>query len=52
MYKVKRKSDGQILCWKELDYGRMGEREKQQVVKEVNILSQLINPNIVKYYDK
>ena len=39
VYKIKRKSDGQIFVWKELDYGRMGEREKQQVVAEVNILN-------------
>ena len=29
VYKIKRKSDGKILCWKELDYGKMQEREKQ-----------------------
>ena len=29
VYKIKRKSDGQILVWKELDYGRMGDKEKQ-----------------------
>jgi serine/threonine protein kinase len=52
VYKIKRKVDGQILVWKELDYGRMSEREKQQVVAEVNILNQLSHPNIVKYYDK
>ena len=28
-----------ILVWKELDYGKMAEREKKQVVSEVNILS-------------
>lgn len=52
VYKIKRKSDGKILVWKELDYGRMSEREKAQVVAEVNILRQLDHPNIVKYYDK
>ena len=41
-----------ILVWKELDYGRMTEKERQQVVAEVKILRQLNNPNIVKYYDK
>jgi len=52
VYKIRRKSDGQILVWKELDYGRMSERERHQVVGEVNILKQLNHPNIVKYYDK
>ena len=52
VYKIRRKSDGQVLVWKELDYGRMSERERHQVVGEVNILKQLSHPNIVKYYDK
>ena len=29
VFKIKRKNDGKVLCWKELDYGRMQEREKQ-----------------------
>jgi len=52
VFKIKRKADGKILVWKELDYGRMQEKEKQQVVHEVNALSKLSHPNIVKYYDK
>ena len=52
VHKVKRIKDGKILVWKELDYGRMSEREKQCVVSEVNILSSLSHPNIVQYYDK
>ena len=52
VYKIKRKADGQVLVWKELDYRKMSEREKQQVVNEVNILKSLDHPNIVKYYDK
>ena len=27
--KIKRKSDGRTLVWKELNYGRMSEKEKQ-----------------------
>ena len=50
--KIKRKADGKILVWKELNYGRMSEKEKQQVVAEVNILRELNNPNIVRYYDR
>ena len=26
--KIKRKSDGKILVWKELNYGKMSEKEK------------------------
>ncbi len=39
--KIKRKSDGQVLVWKELNYGRMGDKEKSQLVSEVNILKEL-----------
>jgi NIMA (never in mitosis gene a)-related kinase len=26
--KIKRKSDGKVMVWKELNYGKMGEKEK------------------------
>lgn len=50
--KIKRISDGKILIWKELDYGRLDEKEKHHIVSEVNILRELRHPNIVKYYDR
>ena len=50
--KILRKSDDKILVWKELDYGRMSEKEKQNIVSEVNILRELHHPNIVRYYDR
>ena len=50
--KIRRISDNKTLVWKELDYGKMTDREKKQVVSEVNILGQLNHPHIVKYYDK
>ena len=50
--KIKRKSDGKVLVWKELNYGKMSEKEKQQLVSEVNILRELTHPNIVQYYDR
>ncbi|XP_022623304.1 serine/threonine-protein kinase Nek2 [Seriola dumerili] len=50
--KIKRKSDGKILVWKELDYGTMAENEKQMLVSEVNLLRELKHPNIVRYYDR
>jgi NIMA (never in mitosis gene a)-related kinase len=50
--KIKRKSDGRYLVWKELNYGKMSEKEKQMLVSEVNILRDLRHTNIVKYYDR
>ena len=50
--KVRRKVDGRILVWKELDYGKMNDKEKQQIVAEVNILRDLQHPNIVRFYER
>ncbi|XP_055966763.1 serine/threonine-protein kinase Nek2 [Sorex fumeus] len=50
--KVRRRSDGKVLVWKELDYGSMSEAEKQMLVSEVNLLRELKHPNIVRYYDR
>jgi serine/threonine protein kinase len=59
--KVKRKSDGRILARKEIDYRAMSDREKRQLVAEVNILRKLnqyvivffnISPHIVKYFER
>ena len=50
--KVRRKADGKLCVWKEISYGRMNEREKSQLVAEVNILRELRHSNIVKYYDR
>uniref|UniRef100_A0AAV2K6M2 non-specific serine/threonine protein kinase n=1 Tax=Knipowitschia caucasica TaxID=637954 RepID=A0AAV2K6M2_KNICA len=50
--KIRRKSDGKVLVWKELDYGTMGDSEKQMLVSEVNLLRELRHPNIVRYYDR
>ncbi|KAI5610967.1 serine/threonine-protein kinase Nek2 [Silurus asotus] len=50
--KIRRKSNGKILVWKELDYGSMAEVEKQMLVSEVNLLRELRHPNIVRYYDR
>ncbi|KAK6297192.1 serine/threonine-protein kinase Nek2 [Coregonus clupeaformis] len=50
--KIRRKYDGKILVWKELDYGTMAESEKHMLVSEVNLLRELKHPNIVRYYDR
>ena len=35
-----------------MNYGQMSSKEKELVVGEVNILRDLKNPFIVKYYDR
>ncbi|KAJ3286809.1 hypothetical protein HK104_008870 [Borealophlyctis nickersoniae] len=50
--KVRRKSDGRILARKEIDYRKMSEKEKKQLVAEVNILRELRHPHIVRYYER
>ncbi|CAG8742885.1 18270_t:CDS:2, partial [Acaulospora morrowiae] len=45
--KVRRKSDGKILARKEIDYRCMSDKEKQQLVSEVNIIRELKHPNII-----
>ncbi|CAH3198892.1 unnamed protein product, partial [Porites evermanni] len=47
--KVRRRTDNKILVWKELDYGKMTEVEKQMLVSEVNLLRELKHPHIVRY---
>ncbi len=46
--KIRRKEDKKIMVWKEINYGRMKEKEKQQLVSEVNILREFRHPHIVK----
>eukprot|EP00697_Spironema_sp_BW2_P017853 gnl/Spiro4/9671_TR5135_c0_g1_i1.p1 gnl/Spiro4/9671_TR5135_c0_g1~~gnl/Spiro4/9671_TR5135_c0_g1_i1.p1 ORF type:complete len:459 (+),score=124.08 gnl/Spiro4/9671_TR5135_c0_g1_i1:155-1378(+) len=41
-----------MLVWKELNYGKMSDKEKQLLVSEVNILRELKHPHIVRYYDR
>ncbi|PGH13345.1 NEK protein kinase [Polytolypa hystricis UAMH7299] len=50
--KVKRKSDGYILCRKEINYVKMTQKEREQLTAEFNILSSLRHPNIVAYYHR
>ncbi|KAF2281404.1 kinase-like protein [Westerdykella ornata] len=50
--KVKRKSDGYILCRKEISYSRMSQKEREQLQSELAILKDLRHPNIVKYYER
>lgn len=50
--KIRRKKDNKILVRKEIDFRKMNEKERKQLVTEVNILRDLHHPNIVKYYER
>ncbi|KAF7967067.1 hypothetical protein HWV62_35967 [Athelia sp. TMB] len=53
--KARRKSDGlrkQIFARKELNFERMSERDRKQIVAEVNILKDLHHEHIVRYHDR
>ncbi|KAM3145555.1 Serine/threonine-protein kinase Nek2 [Paramecium bursaria] len=52
VFKIIRKQDQRVFVAKELEYGKMNEKEKQQLISEVNILSELKHPNIIRYYDR
>lgn len=40
------------MVWKKINYGIMKERERKQLINEVNILRDLKHDNIVRYFDK
>ncbi|THU82067.1 kinase-like protein [Dendrothele bispora CBS 962.96] len=50
--KVRRKVDGQIFARKELNFDKMSDRDKKQIVAEVNILKDLHHDHIVRYHDR
>ncbi|KAF9220114.1 kinase-like protein [Gyrodon lividus] len=50
--KVRRKSDGLVFARKELNFERMSERDRKQIVAEVNILKDLDHEHIVRYHDR
>jgi serine/threonine protein kinase len=50
--RIKRKADDKIFVWKEINFGKMSEKEKSQLVAEVNIIRELRNPFIVRYHDR
>ncbi|KAG9309207.1 kinase-like domain-containing protein [Chiua virens] len=50
--KVRRKSDGLIFARKELNFERMSDRDRKQIVSEVNILKDLDHEHIVRYHDR
>ncbi|KAK4550717.1 hypothetical protein LTR36_000296 [Oleoguttula mirabilis] len=50
--KVRRRTDNQILCRKEISYSRMSDKERNQLAAELDILKTLRHPNVVQYYSR
>lgn len=50
-YKVKHKTSHEEFVWKAVNYGQMSEEKKESLVSEVNVLSKLKHPNIVRYFN-
>lgn len=40
------------MVWKQINYGKLREKELNQLINEVNILRELKHENIVRCYDK
>eukprot|EP00127_Corallochytrium_limacisporum_P000417 Clim_evm112s11 gene=Clim_evmTU112s11 len=50
--RIRCKHDNQIYVWKVVQYGKMSSWEKKLLVSEVNLMRELEDEHIVKYYDR
>ncbi|XP_077366917.1 serine/threonine-protein kinase Nek2-like [Festucalex cinctus] len=49
--KIRRKSDGKVLVWKEIRYDTLTESETQTLMSKVKMVKNLKHPNIARCYD-
>ncbi|PHJ21840.1 nima-related protein kinase nima1, partial [Cystoisospora suis] len=49
---IRHKATNAVLCWKLVFYKGLREKEKKQLVSEVNVMRELRHPNIVRYHDR
>lgn len=52
VHKVQSRLTNQIFACKEIDYGKMAEKERKLLVHECNTLKELHHPQIVSYVDR
>jgi len=55
VYKIKKNNESdpnKFYCWKEINYGHLQDKERAQIVSEINCLSKLNHVNIVKYIEE
>ena len=51
VYRVVRKKDREVYVLKQIDFSRMGRRQKQEALKEAQLMNKLENTYIVRFYD-
>lgn len=51
VYRVVRKKDRQVYVLKQIDFSRMGRRQKQEALKEAQLMNKLENTYIVRFFD-
>ena len=51
VYKVRRISDGKIYALKKIEIGKFTQKEKDNALNEISILSHFNHPNIVTFYE-
>ncbi|KEP61487.1 UNVERIFIED_CONTAM: NIMA-related protein kinase NIMA1 [Hammondia hammondi] len=49
---IRHKATKALLCWKLVFYKGLREKEKKQLVSEVNVMRELRHANIVRYHDR
>ncbi|KAK1443904.1 serine/threonine-protein kinase NEK like protein [Babesia gibsoni] len=52
VFQVQHKLTGELFCHKVVAYKGLTEKEKEQLVMEVNVMRDLKHPNIVRYVDR
>ena len=51
VYRVIRKKDRQVYVLKQIDFSRMGRQQRQEALREAQLMNKLENPHIVHFYD-
>ena len=51
VYKVRRLADGELYVIKNVRIGELSRKEQADAINEVQLLSQLKSPFVVRYYD-
>ncbi|CAG9329996.1 unnamed protein product [Blepharisma stoltei] len=49
VYKVRRKSDGQVYALKKVKFSSLNQKEKENAVNEIRIMASFSHPNIISY---